>query len=148
MYVTINSRLRWARLSGRAAAKNHVEAMKNDRAPDVDRGETEIRSEVMLGVQVTLTKRNRSQGKKFTSLEFRNYFLHVCCIVLSTEVPNLIRQNLGRDVDAFLADNGYRRSDLQSWVLHPGGPKVLQALATALGLHNGQLDASWDCLRR
>lgn len=69
-------------------------------------------------------------------------------IVLSTEVPNLIRQNLGRDVDAFLADNGYRRSDLQSWVLHTGGPKVLEACATALGLHNGQLDASWDCLRK
>src|SRR5450432_992567 len=68
-------------------------------------------------------------------------------IVLSTEVPNLIRQNLGRDVDDFLADNGYRRSDLQSWVLHTGGPKVLEACATALGLHNGQLDASWDCLR-
>src|SRR5450432_2206426 len=69
-------------------------------------------------------------------------------IVLSTEVPNLIRQNLGRDVDDFLADNGYRRSDLQSWVLHTGGPKVLEACATALGLHNGQLDASWDCLRK
>ena len=69
-------------------------------------------------------------------------------IVLSTEVPSLIRQNLGRDVDAFLADNGYRRSDLQSWVLHTGGPKVLEACATALGLHNGQLDASWNCLRK
>jgi len=69
-------------------------------------------------------------------------------ILLSTEVPNLIRQNLGRDVDAFLADNGHRRSDLQSWVLHTGGPKILEASATALGLHNGQLDASWDCLRK
>src|ERR1700745_3125951 len=69
-------------------------------------------------------------------------------IVLSTDVPNLIRQNLGRDVDAFLADHGYRRSDLQSWVLHTGGPKGLEACATALGVHNGQLDASWDCLRK
>jgi alkylresorcinol/alkylpyrone synthase len=69
-------------------------------------------------------------------------------ILLSTEVPNLIRQNLGRDVDAFLADNGHQRGDLHSWVLHTGGPKVLEASATALGLHNGQLDASWDCLRK
>jgi alkylresorcinol/alkylpyrone synthase len=69
-------------------------------------------------------------------------------ILLSTEVPNLIRQNLGRDVDAFLADNGHKRTDLKSWVLHTGGPKVLEASATALGLHNGQLDASWDCLRK
>jgi alkylresorcinol/alkylpyrone synthase len=55
-------------------------------------------------------------------------------IILSTEVPNLIRQNLGRDVDAFLADNGLQRSDLKSWVLHTGGPKVLDATATR-----------WDC---
>jgi len=69
-------------------------------------------------------------------------------ILLSTEVPNLIRQNLGRDVDAFLADHGHKRDDLKSWVLHTGGPKVLDASAAALGLHNGQLDASWDCLRK
>ncbi len=69
-------------------------------------------------------------------------------IILSTEVPTLIRKNLGRDVDAFLADNGHERGDLQSWVLHTGGPKVLEASADALGLHNGQLDASWDCLRK
>jgi alkylresorcinol/alkylpyrone synthase len=69
-------------------------------------------------------------------------------IVLSTEVPTLIRENLGRDVDAFLADNGLKRCDLHSWVLHTGGPKVLEAYADALGLHNGELKASWDCLRK
>ena len=69
-------------------------------------------------------------------------------ILLSTEVPTLIRENLGRDVDAFLADNGHQRSDLNSFVLHTGGPKVLEASAAALGLNNGELDASWDCLRK
>lgn len=69
-------------------------------------------------------------------------------IVLSPEVPQLIREHLGHDVDAFLADQGLKRSDLSSWVLHTGGPKVLEATAAALGLHNGELDASWECLRR
>jgi alkylresorcinol/alkylpyrone synthase len=69
-------------------------------------------------------------------------------ILLSTEVPTLIRENLGRDVNAFLADNGHKRDDLKSFVLHTGGPKVLEASADSLGLHNGQLDASWDCLRK
>lgn len=69
-------------------------------------------------------------------------------IVLSTEVPNLIRENLGRDVDAFLADNGLQRGDLKSWVLHTGGPRILEASADALGLKNGELDASWECLRK
>jgi len=69
-------------------------------------------------------------------------------IILSTEVPKLIRQNLGRDVDAFLAAHGHKRADLKSWVLHTGGPKVLEASAAALDLKNGELDASWDCLRK
>src|SRR5579859_6301996 len=69
-------------------------------------------------------------------------------ITLSPEVPVLIRENLGHDVDAFLADQRLQRSDIGSWVLHTGGPKVLEATAAALDLHNGQLDASWDCLKR
>ncbi|HYM06271.1 MAG TPA: 3-oxoacyl-[acyl-carrier-protein] synthase III C-terminal domain-containing protein [Terriglobales bacterium] len=69
-------------------------------------------------------------------------------IVLSPEVSNLIQQQLGGDVDRFLADLGHSRKDVGSWVLHTGGPKVLQATASALGLENGQLAASWDCLRR
>ena len=79
-------------------------------------------------------------GWKVTEKGFR--------ITLSPEVPALIRQNLGRDVDAFLADHGHLRSDVKSWVLHTGGPKVLEATADALDLRNGQLEASWDCLKR
>ncbi len=69
-------------------------------------------------------------------------------ITLSPEVPVLIRENLGQDMDDFLADHGHCRRDIGSWVLHTGGPKVLEATAAALDLHNGQLDASWDCLKR
>jgi alkylresorcinol/alkylpyrone synthase len=69
-------------------------------------------------------------------------------ILLSPEVPTLIREHLGHDVDAFLSDHGYSRSDIGSWVLHTGGPKVLEATAAALDLHDGQLDASWDCLKK
>ncbi len=69
-------------------------------------------------------------------------------ITLSPEVPVLIREHLGQDVDAFLADHGYTRGDIGSWVLHTGGPKVLEATAAALGLDNGELDASWECLKK
>ena len=79
-------------------------------------------------------------GWKVTEKGFR--------ITLSPEVPVLIREHLGHDVDAFLADHGHKRSDIGSWVLHTGGPKVLEATAAALDLHNGQLDASWDCLKK
>ena len=44
--------------------------------------------------------------------------------------------------------NGLKRSDIQNWVIHTGGPKVLDATETALGLKKGALDLSWKCLRK
>ncbi len=69
-------------------------------------------------------------------------------IVLSREIPNLVRNNLAHDVDEFLATRGLTRADIGSWALHTGGPKILEATAEALALNDGQLDVSWECLRR
>jgi alkylresorcinol/alkylpyrone synthase len=69
-------------------------------------------------------------------------------IVLSPELPNLIKSRLGADVDAFLGEHGLGRDDLGSWVIHPGGPKVLEAVEDALGLSKCELAASWDSLAR
>jgi len=69
-------------------------------------------------------------------------------IVLSREVPDVARENLGRDLAQFLDEQGVRRADLKSFVLHTGGPRVLEATAAALNLPDGALGASWDCLRR
>jgi alkylresorcinol/alkylpyrone synthase len=69
-------------------------------------------------------------------------------IVLSREVPEVVEQHLASDVDAFLADEGLSRADIGSWVLHTGGPRVLEATAAALDLPDDALAASWDCLRR
>lgn len=69
-------------------------------------------------------------------------------IVLSRDVPDVVVKNLGRDADGFLADHGLTRADIQSWVIHTGGPKVLEATETALALEAGALDASWQCLRK
>ena len=52
------------------------------------------------------------------------------------------------DVDQFLAEQGFCRSQIKSWVMHTGGPKVLEATATALGITEKELAASWECLRR
>jgi alkylresorcinol/alkylpyrone synthase len=69
-------------------------------------------------------------------------------IVLSSEVPELVRRHLRRDVDEFLDDHGLTRDRIDVWVSHPGGPKVLEAMAEALELPDGALDLSWDSLRR
>ena len=69
-------------------------------------------------------------------------------IVLSPNLPDLIVERLGRDVDCFLADHGMTRKDIGRWILHTGGPKILEATETALQLPREAVDASWDCLRK
>lgn len=68
-------------------------------------------------------------------------------IVLSADVPDVVRRFLRRDVDEFLADQGLARSDVGSWVCHPGGPKVLEAMEEALELAPGALEVTWRSLR-
>lgn len=96
--------------------------------------------EILATRSIFYPETEEMMGWKITEKGFR--------ITLSPEVPVLIREHLGHDVDAFLADHGHKRGDIGSWVLHTGGPKVLESTAAALDLHNGQLDASWECLRK
>lgn len=69
-------------------------------------------------------------------------------IVLSRDVPDVIRANLRNDVDGLLADHGLELADISSWVIHTGGPKVLDATEDALDQERGALDISRSCLRR
>ena len=69
-------------------------------------------------------------------------------IVLSPQVAKVIETNLAHDADRFLEDNGLRRADIGTWIIHTGGPKILEAVAGALSLPDHALDASWECLRR
>jgi len=68
-------------------------------------------------------------------------------IVLSAEVPVVAREKLRPDVDAFLSEHGLTRADISSWVCHPGGPKVLEAMEESLELPEGALEVTWRSLR-
>lgn len=69
-------------------------------------------------------------------------------IVLSAEVPQVVERHLGEDLDAFLAEQGVRREQVRSWVCHPGGPKVLTAFESALGVSREDLALTWDSLQQ
>ncbi|MDB5107411.1 MAG: Chalcone/stilbene synthase family protein, partial [Candidatus Binatus sp.] len=67
-------------------------------------------------------------------------------IVLSAGVPNLVRNNLRSAADSFLDEHGLARRDIGHWIAHTGGPKVLQAIETALQIPRCSLARSWKSL--
>jgi alkylresorcinol/alkylpyrone synthase len=69
-------------------------------------------------------------------------------VVLSPRLPDLIKQNLAGDVDTFLGKYKLRRADIGNWVIHTGGPKVLNAIQDTLELQDSDLEQSWNSLKR
>jgi alkylresorcinol/alkylpyrone synthase len=68
-------------------------------------------------------------------------------VVLSPELPDVAVRRLPVDLDGLLYEHGLGRKDIAAWIVHPGGPKVLRAIATALELPDSALERSWRCLR-
>jgi len=68
-------------------------------------------------------------------------------MTLSAEVPELIRTNLGGWLKGWLKHQGLRVDEVGSWAVHPGGPRILEAVEQALTLEKGILDVSRDVLR-
>ena len=63
-------------------------------------------------------------------------------IVLAATVAEVIQQYLGDDVQDFLADHDLKIPDVDTWVAHPGGPKVIDAIMRALELPDDALDVT------
>lgn len=68
-------------------------------------------------------------------------------MTLTKEVPKVIEAQLGAWVDGWLGRQGMKRSDIRSWAVHPGGPRILEAAENALGLEAGGLADSRGVLR-
>jgi alkylresorcinol/alkylpyrone synthase len=68
-------------------------------------------------------------------------------IVLSKDVPQMIREKIGGLVESFLASYGLSQDDMASFVLHPGGQKLLLFIEEELGLARSMTQFSWDVLR-
>ncbi len=68
-------------------------------------------------------------------------------IFLRPQVPRFLRRNLPLHIAPFLEENGLKLGDLRHFMLHPGGPKVLQGLQEQLPLSSEQTRLSWQVLR-
>jgi len=68
-------------------------------------------------------------------------------VVLAKELPVMVRRELGQLVNALLASTGVSAEQLASFVLHPGGRKILEAAEDVLRLDRERVQPSWDVLR-
>jgi alkylresorcinol/alkylpyrone synthase len=69
-------------------------------------------------------------------------------IVLSPELPALMRTALAPALHDFLDRNGFRLSDFNGLLFHPGGRKLIETMQDALGLGRERFEHSWEVLRR
>ena len=75
-------------------------------------------------------------GMRLTDQGFR--------LTLSAELPQRVRMHLPASVDAFLGSQGLRRADIAFWAMHPGGPKVLEAIEASLELPEAAVRPTWE----
>lgn len=66
---------------------------------------------------------------------------------LSPRVPVTLRRNIKKVVGQLLAPHGLGASDITHWLVHPGGPSILEAIQQRLELSDAQMALSWQVLR-
>src|SRR5262245_45646586 len=68
-------------------------------------------------------------------------------VVLSPDLPLLLRHHLGPAVQAFLDASGMNLGEFNGFLFHPGGAKVLKTVQSLLMLRRDDLAYSWAVLR-
>jgi predicted naringenin-chalcone synthase len=67
---------------------------------------------------------------------------------LSPRVASVLDSQVAGLTDQLLAPHGLRVGDIDHWAIHPGGPRILTAAASALGLADDALQFSRQILAR
>ncbi len=73
---------------------------------------------------------------------------HGFVMTLSARTPDLIRAHLRPWLSVWLDANGMGLTDIRSWAIHPGGPRIVSSAAEALGLDGGAVRPSLEVLER
>jgi alkylresorcinol/alkylpyrone synthase len=68
-------------------------------------------------------------------------------MVLSRDVPDLLRDEIGTVIAGFVARHGLDLEQLEAFLLHPGGKKILYNLEEELGIPRDKTLPSWAILR-
>ncbi len=68
-------------------------------------------------------------------------------VIFERSIPSFVRDRFGAATQSALARTGRSMQGIERFVCHPGGPKVLGALESALALVPGSLDIEREVLR-
>ena len=71
---------------------------------------------------------------------------HGFSMVLSSQVPSRIAAHLRPWLDHWLAGQGLTLPELETWAVHPGGPRILRAVLESAALQAAQIDLSTEVL--
>ena len=71
---------------------------------------------------------------------------HGFSMVLSSQVPSRIAENLRPWLDHWLAGQGLALPEVETWAVHPGGPRILRAVLESAALQPAQIDLSTEVL--
>jgi alkylresorcinol/alkylpyrone synthase len=63
-------------------------------------------------------------------------------IVLTAELADVVERRLSGSVTSFLAEHGLTVEEIDAWVCHPGGPKVIDAVQKSLKLPDDAMTLS------
>ncbi|ANB61891.1 type III polyketide synthase [Anoxybacteroides amylolyticum] len=69
-------------------------------------------------------------------------------VVFSKDIPTVIQSWLKPNVAAFLQQYGLAINDIDHFIAHPGGKKVIEAYENALGIDKQKTKISFDVLRK
>lgn len=67
-------------------------------------------------------------------------------VLLSADIASLAQSEVRPIMDTFLGRHDLTIPDIDHWLVHPGGPRVIQALENGLGLPDEALTLSWETL--
>jgi predicted naringenin-chalcone synthase len=68
-------------------------------------------------------------------------------LLLSPEVPKIVRENIGPLMEGIYQRNGLTGKGADFYAIHPGGTKILEACEQALSLSAEQNEVSYGILR-
>lgn len=106
--------------------------------------ESKIKTDKPLPRVIATTSKFMPDSEDVMGWDVKNNGLHV---VFSKSIPAIITEWLGPFVHQFLKENNLSKNDINHFVAHPGGKKVLQAYEKSLEFDEQKTTISRDILR-